>query len=55
MKKIYSLLLILFLSAPSFAFDKEEQSIIDLYEKINPAIVCVDSQISNGLSCGTGF
>ena len=54
MKKIYSLLLILFLSAPSFAFDKEEQSIIDLYEKINPAIVCVDSQISNGLSCGTG-
>ena len=39
---------------PVLAFDKEEKSIIDLYEKINPAIVCVDSQISDGISCGTG-
>ena len=39
---------------PVLAFDKEEKSIIDLYDKINPAIVCVDSQISDGISCGTG-
>ena len=37
-----------------FAFDKEEQLIISLYEKINPAIVCVDSHVSDGVSCGTG-
>lgn len=37
-----------------FAFDREELSIISLYEKINPAIVCVDSHVSDGISCGTG-
>lgn len=42
------------LASPCQAFDREEQSIIALYEKINPAIVCVDSQVSDGLSCGTG-
>lgn len=42
------------LASPCQAFDREEQSIISLYEKINPAIVCVDSQVSDGLSCGTG-
>ena len=39
---------------PVQAFDKEELSIITLYEKINPSIVCVDSQVSDGVSCGTG-
>ena len=39
---------------PSFGFDKEEQAIISLYEKINPAIVCIDSHVSDGISCGTG-
>ena len=43
-----------FIALPSFAFDKEEQSIISLYEKINPAIVCIDSHVSDGISCGTG-
>lgn len=43
----------LFLS-PVYAFDKEENAIISIYEKINPAIVCVDSHVSNGVSCGTG-
>lgn len=50
-------MLILFLSfiiLPTLAFDREEQTIISLYEKINPAIVCVDSQVSDGVSCGTG-
>lgn len=52
MKKL--VLLILVICTPVYAFDKEEQAIISLYEKINPAIVCVDSQISDGVSCGTG-
>lgn len=39
---------------PAFAFDRDEAAIISLYKKINPAIVCVDSQISDGMSCGTG-
>ena len=43
-----------FIALPSFAFDKEEQNIISLYEKINPAIVCIDSHVSDGISCGTG-
>lgn len=42
------------ITLPSFAFDREELAVISLYEKINPAIVCVDSQISDGMSCGTG-
>ena len=55
MNKFFSLLLLLCcLSSPVLAFDREEQAVISLYEKINPAIVCVDSQISDGMSCGTG-
>ena len=55
MHKIFSLVLLLYcISSPVFAFDREEQAVISLYEKINPAIVCVDSQISDGMSCGTG-
>ncbi len=53
MKKLI-LIVVLIFSSPVFAFDREEQAIISLYEKINPAIVCVDSQISDGMSCGTG-
>jgi S1-C subfamily serine protease len=53
MKKLL-LLFIFLISAPVYSFDREEQSIIEIYEKINPAIVSVDSQISNGMSCGTG-
>lgn len=54
MKKVVLTVLLYILSYPAFAFDKEEMSIITLYEKINPAIVCVDSQLSDGISCGTG-
>ena len=53
MKK-FLILCLLFFPQFSFGFDKEEQSIISLYEKINPAIVCVDSQVLDGVSCGTG-
>lgn len=53
MRRIFALLLIIFIQ-PAFAFDKEESAVISLYKKINPAIVCVDSQIHRGMSCGTG-
>ena len=52
--KNFILFLLSFLALPSLAFDKEEQSIISLYEKINPAVVCIDSHVSDGISCGTG-
>lgn len=54
MKNLVLILISMLLALPCQAFDREEQSIIALYEKINPAIVCVDSQVSDGLSCGTG-
>ena len=52
--KNFIILLTYLITLPTFAFDKEEQSIIALYEKINPAIVCIDSHVSDGISCGTG-
>lgn len=54
MKKLAIILILFISSIPVLAFDKEELSIISLYEKINPAIVCVDSHVSDGISCGTG-
>ena len=54
MKQIFILMLSLLLNTSAWAFDKEELSTISLYEKINPAIVCVDSHVSDGISCGTG-
>ena len=48
------LLLIFIFTLPANAFDREESLVISLYEKINPAIVCVDSHVSDGISCGTG-
>jgi len=54
MKKFISLFLIFTGILPSYAFDREEHSIVTLYKKINPAIVCIDSHINRGISCGTG-
>ena len=54
MKRIFVLLFLLNLLSPVIAFDRDEQLTISLYEKINPAIVCVDSHASDGMSCGTG-
>lgn len=42
------------LSNSVYAFPQKEISPVNIYEKINPAIVSVDSQLSDGLSCGTG-
>ena len=52
-KKII-LVLIFNLSIPVLAFNMKEKSAAEIYEKINPAIVSVDSQLSDGVSCGTG-
>ncbi|MCD8378255.1 MAG: trypsin-like peptidase domain-containing protein [Candidatus Gastranaerophilales bacterium] len=39
---------------PSFAFDRDEITNINVYEKINPAIVAIDAKIPHGTSSGTG-
>lgn len=36
------------------AFDFKEEKAVEIYQKINPAIVSIDSQLSDGISCGTG-
>ena len=54
MYRIIISILLYFCIIPAFAFDKEERSVINLYKKINPAIVSIDSQVANGVSCGTG-
>ena len=53
MKK-FIILFFSFIVLPSGAVSMDEKNITNLYKKINPAIVCVDSQLSNGISCGTG-
>lgn len=52
--KTFLTTLFFIISLPSFAFGKVEKNPVSIYEKINPAIVTVDSQIADGLSCGTG-
>ena len=54
-KQIISAILLVFISSPVLAFGNVEKNPVSIYEKINPAIVTVDSQIPDGLSCGTGF
>ena len=54
MKKIFLIITLIFINLPTLAYDRDERQIISIYEKINPAIVCVDSHISDGISCGTG-
>ena len=52
--KNFNIIILLFITLPSYAIGMDEKDITGLYKKINPAIVCVDSQISGGISCGTG-
>lgn len=56
MKRIKFLLIVIIFQTlnPAFSYDLEERVITEIYKKINPAIVCVDSQLKNGVSCGTG-
>jgi serine protease Do len=53
LKKIFIIIAITF-SLPVFSFDLHHSNASVLYEKINPAIVSVDSHLSDGVSCGTG-
>lgn len=39
---------------PTFAFDKDEITNIQVYEKINPAIVAIEAKIPDGTSSGSG-
>lgn len=52
--KIITAILLVILSSPVMALGNLEKNPVSIYEKINPAIVTVDSQIPDGLSCGTG-
>ena len=52
-RKIF-IMLAIFSVIPVFGFDFHYGTISDLYERINPAIVSVDTQLSDGVSCGTG-
>ncbi len=53
-RRLSLVLLMLLMSLPAFPFGRDDRSAVSIYEKINPAIVSVDSQLSDGLSCGTG-
>lgn len=54
LKRLILILILAEISLPVMAFGKMDKSAVTIYEKINPAIVSVDSQLSDGLSCGTG-
>lgn len=52
LKKILSVMLLTVQA--TYALNIREKSPVVIYEKINPAIVAVDSRFADGLSCGTG-
>ncbi len=54
LKKYLLIILSFFVTLPTFALDLKYHSPAYIYKKINPAIVAVDSQLDDGISCGTG-
>lgn len=46
--------IILQMFMPALAYDRDEMTNINVYEKINPAIVSIDAKIAKGTSSGTG-
>ncbi len=54
MLKYYISAVLLLFSSSVLAFGVREKSASEIYENINPAIVAVDSQLTDGISCGTG-
>ena len=44
----------IFISLPSLAYEQEELNNINVYERINPAIVSIDAELPIGVSSGTG-
>lgn len=53
-KHIFYILFALQLSQITYAFDRDEMTNINVYEKINPAIVAIDAKIPSGTSSGSG-
>lgn len=54
MQKKFFVILLMFTIIPVNAFEFMQKGAASIYKKINPAIVAVDSHLSDGLSCGTG-
>ena len=55
MKKVLSIIFLIVISSlPVLSFGYKNNDAVSIYEKINPAIVSVDSQVPDGMSCGTG-
>ena len=54
MIRYFAIFLCLILSIPVHAFGLSSKSPSVIYKKINPAIVAVDTRLSDGISCGTG-
>ena len=60
LKKIFTILTVLFITFAGVNYtyaknyEPDEQINISVYEKINPAIVAIDAQTSDGISAGTG-
>ena len=46
--------LIFITPAYSSSYEPDERINISVYEKINPAIVAIEAQVSDGVSSGTG-
>ena len=53
-KTLEVVLLFLGLTSAGFCYDKDEIVNINVYEKINPAIVAIDAKIPSGVSSGSG-
>lgn len=53
-RKISIFFLMLITTMPVLSFGYKNNDAVSIYEKINPAIVSVDSQVPDGMSCGTG-
>lgn len=52
--QIYTFLLLIVLPASAQNYSADEMVNISVYEKINPAIVAIDANLSDGFSAGTG-
>lgn len=53
-KFIFSVIIFLQLFIPVYSYDRDEITNINVYEKINPAIVAIDARLPDGTSSGSG-
>lgn len=54
MQKFIYIIICLFIAVPVFSFELILDNTASVYERINPAIVSVDTQLNEGYSSGTG-